>query len=473
MSLHPSRCNGYVGRQHNKPARRFGVTLRILIPLSLLLLPALAAPAPAAEPDRPNLLVIMTDDQRADGTLAVMPQTRRKIGRQGTTYLEAHATTPKCCPSRASFFTGLYAHNHGVINNGSAGVLDHTTTIQRTLRREGYRTAIFGKFLNGWPVEVNPPFFDEWAVSNGNYGKSFWNMNGRVRTKRRYSPDLVADKAVRFVRQSSRRNDERPWLAWVTPYAPHLPSTPAERYANAPLPAFPLTPAMQETDVSDKPEFLDRTRGTERQTRLVTVRDNGRRALMAVDEMVGRLMAELREQGEAENTLVVFTSDNGFMLGEHGGVVGKDLPYPAATRVPLLVRWPGHVPARRTTTKLVANIDVTATLADAAGVEHPTDGQSLLERGGRAELLVESLGSYREDRAPYLPAFLSLRTADYRYAEYYRQGTQGGVIFREYYDLVADPWELENQADALPPEQVSALSARLDEVAACAGRACP
>ena len=443
-----------------------------MTPLALgaLLFALLLAPPATAAQERPNLLVVMTDDQRADGTLAVMPRTRRQIGRQGKTFLEAHATTPKCCPSRASFFTGLYAHNHGVIKNGSALELDHSTTVQRLLRKRGYRTAIFGKFLNGWPVELNPPFFDEWAVSNGNYRKSYWNIDGRVRIKRRYSPDLVADRAVRFVRRASRRDDRRPWLAWITPYAPHLPSTPAERHRDAPLPSFPLTPAMQETDVSDKPEFLERARG--REHRLVAVRDNGRRALMAVDEMVGRLMDELKKQDAASDTLVVFTSDNGFMLGEHGGVVGKDLPYPAATRIPLLVRWPGHVPARSSSDNFVANIDVAATLLDAAGVRRQTDGRSLLERGRRSALLVESLGSFEEDRAPRLPAFRSLRTSRFRYAEYYRHNTND-LIFREYYDLVADPWELENRAPELSPERVAALSQSIGQYATCRGRACP
>ena len=467
MSLHPSRCNGYVAAQDNKPARQIGVTRTALAAVFSLL--ALAAPAPAAE--KPNVLVVMTDDQRAEGTLAVMPETRRKIGRQGTTYLQAYATTPKCCPSRASFFTGQYAHNHGVVSNGEAEQLDHTVTVQRLARRKGYRTAIFGKFLNAWPVEVNPPFFDEWAISNGGYTRTFWNVDGRVRQKRRYSVDFVADRAVRFVRDADRRDDDEPWLAWVTPYAPHLPSTPPDRYRSALLPPFPVTPAMEESDVSDKPDFLERAYDNGRNF-LATMRDDGRRSLMAVDELVGRLMVELRERDEAANTLVVFTSDNGYMLGEHGGVVGKDLPYPGSSRIPLMIRWPGHVPRGRTSAKLVANIDVAATLLDAAGVRRRADGRSLLEPGRRTELLVESRGSFDEDRAPLLPAFRSLRTADYRYTEYYRHNSFD-LIFREYYDLNADPWELENQADALAQEQVAALSDRLVQYGRCRGRACP
>ncbi len=132
-----------------------------------------------------------------------------------------------------------------MISNSRGADLPQTRTVQRLLQRQGYRTAIFGKYLNAWPVEINPPFFDDWAISNGGFENTFWNMNGRVGTRHRYSTDIVADKAARFIRDAERRDDAQPWLAWVTPYAPHLPSTPAARHSGAPLPGFPLTPAMR------------------------------------------------------------------------------------------------------------------------------------------------------------------------------------------------------------------------------------
>ena len=468
MSLHPSRCNGYVVAQHNKAARHPRMP-RALFAAALLLL-ALAAPSPAHAAEKPNLLVIMTDDQRAQGTLDVMPVTRRKIGGQGITFTNAYATTPKCCPSRASFFTGLYAHNHGVISNGEADQLDHTNTVQRFVRKKGYRTAIFGKFLNAWPVEVNPPFFDDWAISNGNYNTSYWNVEGQVRKKRSYSVDFVAKMASRFIRDTNRRDDDQPWLAWVTPYAPHLPSTPPDRFRNEPLPDFPLTPAMEEIDVSDKPDFLERA--YDHDNFLATMRDDGRRSLMAVDELVDRLMDQLKKRDELDNTLVVFASDNGFMLGEHGGVVGKDLPYPASTGIPLMMRWPGHVRPGRTTDRLVGNIDVATTLLRAAGVHHRTDGRPLIGAGSRDALLLESRGSFDEDRAPLLPAFRSVRTPTYRYTEYYRHNTFD-LIFREYYDLTIDPWELDNRADELSDEQVASFSQDLERYGTCKRAECP
>ena len=467
MSLHPSRCNGYVGAQDNKAARQMGVIRLCLFALLLGLL--VAAPVATAR-ERPNLLVVMTDDQRAEGTMDVMPETVRRIGGQGVTFTNAHTTTPKCCPSRASFFTGLYTHNHGVRSNRQSANLDQTITVQRRLQQEGYRTAIFGKFLNGWKYEDNPPFFDTWAISPQGYKRTLWNVNGVLRLRRGYSTDFAARHTVRFIRKADRLDDEQPWLAWVTPFAPHLPTKPPARFRDAPLPAFPLTPAMEETDVSDKPDFLERARHQEE--KLVTMRDDGRRALMAVDQLVERVLNEVRRTGEADNTMVVYTSDNGYMLGEHGGVIGKDLPYPGSTRIPLLVRWPRYMPAGQINANLFANIDVPRTMLDAAGIEHNTDGRSLFDAVPRDALFLEHRGSYGEDGSALMPAFETVRTPGYRYTEYYVNGTYD-LLFREYYDLSVDPWELENQVDALPPEQLDALSQQLAEYRNCDGSACP
>ena len=435
-----------------------------------LLAPVQAVAATPKEP-KPNLLVVITDDQAAEGTLEVMRQVRRRIGRQGVTFQQAHVTTPKCCPSRASFFTGRYVHNHGVISNANASNLPHDQTVHYLLQKRGYRTGIFGKFLNSWPVEVDPPFFDEWAISNGGFEQGYWNVNSRVGTKQEYTTDLIARRAVGFIRRADRTDDDRPWLAWVTPHAPHWPSVPAPRHRGRSLPAFPFTPAMQETDWSDKPGFLDNARNND--ATLVTVRDDGRRSLFAVDEMIGRLLDEIKARREVDNTLVVFTSDNGFMFGEHGGVVGKDLPYPASTHVPLLARWPGHFRRGRTNSKVVTNIDVAATLLEAAGLaRRETDGRSLLARGRREALFVESRGSYNEDGARALPGFRSVTTDDYRYAEYYRNGSYD-LLFREYYDLNHDPWELTNVVSALDEARIGELSATLAQYGTCRGRACP
>src|SRR5687767_13655769 len=132
--------------------------LALIAALLMLASAQSAQAAPKQKQQRPNLLVIITDDQAAENTVEVMRHTRRRIGSQGVTFEQAHVTTPKCCPSRASFFTGRYVHNHGVISNSLASQLPHDQTIHYLLQREGYRTGIFGKFLNSWPVEIDPPF---------------------------------------------------------------------------------------------------------------------------------------------------------------------------------------------------------------------------------------------------------------------------------------------------------------------------
>ena len=415
------------------------------------------------------MLVVMTDDQRPHGTLDVMPETRRLIGRAGVTFTAAHATTPKCCPSRATFFTGLYAHNHKVTNNNVPARLDQSVTVQRYLQDRGYRTAIFGKYLNAWPLRVDPPFFDDWAITSGSFRQGSWNQNGRVGAVRGYNADVISDRAVGFIRKADRQRDAQPWLAWVTPSAPHLPSIPATRHRDAPLDEFPRTPAILEEDWSDKPAILDRVRGYPEL--IEQARDDGRRSLMAVDEMVARLVGELRRRKELADTLIVFTSDNGFLLGEHGGLVGKDLPHTQSTAIPLFVRWDGRVARGSSRGDLVTNVDVATTILRVAGVERPTDGKSLFAKRRRHTLFLESFGAKNNRGALVLPPWQTVRTADYRFTEY-RQ-LDGDLIAREYFDYGSDPWELGNAIASLTPGRVSQLSTQLTRLGRCKRRGCP
>jgi arylsulfatase A-like enzyme len=441
--------------------------MRRLLPLIVLVAATAAGTAEART--APNVLVVMTDDQSAHATMAVMPETRRLIGRRGTTFLEAHATTPKCCPSRASFFTAQYVHNHRVTSNNVPARLRQERTVQRLLQQRGYRTGIFGKYLNAWPLRVDPPFFDDWAIMSGGYRKANWNDHGRVGRQRLYSTDLISDRTVGFIRDAEREDDEQPWLAWVTPYAPHLPSIPARRHSDSPLPSFPVTPAIGEDDFSDKPDFLDTARGYPDQ--IETARDDGRRSLMAVDEMVARLVDELKRRDELENTLLVFTSDNGFLQGEHGALVGKDLPYRASTQIPLLVRWAGHFRAGTERRDLVSNVDVATTILRAAGVERATDGKSLLSKRRRDRLFLEHFGARNMRGTLVLPPWRSLRTPDFHYTEH--RELNGDLLFREYYDLRTDPWELENAADTLGEARIDRLGETLRTLSRCKNQSCP
>jgi len=439
--------------------------LAFVVILVLLALPGAVASAEA----RPNILVVMTDDQAAEGTLEIMPSTRKLVGARGITFRDAHATTPMCCPSRASFFTGRYVHNHGVNHNQAANNLRSRQTVQYFLKRRGYRTALFGKYLNGWPLGKNPPHFHEWATSTTEFQGADWNWGGRIfRDVPLYNTDAISNYAVHFIKRADRR-DKRPWLMWLTPLAPHYPSEPAPRHRDAPLPKPPETPALTEADITDKPDFLEPARTLDHE--IETVRDDGRRSLLSVDEMVARLVRQLGRRKELKNTLIVFTSDNGVMLGEHGGVGGKDLPYRASTQIPMLVRWDKRVRAGTVRRDLVSNVDVGTTILDVAGVKRKTDGKSLFSKRRRKMLFLEHFGVESLNGSAKLPPWRALRTADFRYAEYY--GANGRVTTREYYDLRADPWELENRAAMLSAGRLAELSATAVRLGTCKNRSCP
>jgi arylsulfatase A-like enzyme len=408
-----------------------------------------------------------------------MPETRRWFGQQGTAFTKAFATTPLCCPSRASIFTGRYVHNHGVRDNASAADLDQRSTLQRYLHDSGYLTAIAGKFLNGWDLTVDPPSFDRWAIFRDHlhyYGADF-NVDGTIETVEGYSTHFVEDQSLQFL-ADFERNDRRPWLLYVAPLASHKPFTPEPKYADAAVPPQPLNPAVLEEDLSDKPPFLqDPEIGAEgaRVTRRQQLR-----TLMSADDMVGRLMDQLRLFDELDETLAFYLSDNGFLAGEHG-LVDKRLPYTQSAAIPFFVRWDGRVPAGVKDDPLVANIDVAPTALAAAGVSpparYPIDGRDLFGPSARARLLME----YFVDPVRPVPEWAAMRTAEFLYTEYY--GTDGSMLFREYYDLVEDPWELDNllndgqEGNDPSGSLLERLSGALARLGRCVGtvgrRACP
>jgi arylsulfatase A-like enzyme len=418
------------------------------------------APDEPREERRPNVLIVVTDDQRTDGTLEVMPHTRKWFATNGTRYTNAFATTPLCCPSRASIFSGRYAHNHDVLKNTEPELLDQDTTIQRYLHDAGYRTAFYGKYFNAWEEERTPPNFDDWAIStHGYYGVEFGTPDG-VRTVKRYSTDLIADEAMGFLR-GSEGDDSKPWLLFVSTSAMHKPFTPEKRYRNAPVPEWSGNPAVRERDTSDKPDVgarqLDPAAGRRQRARQL-------RTLMSVDDAVARITRFLDANGETADTLAFFLSDNGISWGEHG-FAGKRLPYRESVRIPLLVRWPERTDAPPVDRSLVANLDVLPTVFDAVGItaEHTLDGIGLGSEVERDRLLLEQWGNYSAG----LPDWASVLTPTTQYVEYY--GREDKILFRELYDLETDPWQLENLAgDRAFPR----LHRQLKQLRRCEGDPC-
>ena len=416
------------------------------------------------------MLVIVTDDQPV-GTLGAMPRTRKAFGKQGTTLLNMFSTTPVCCPARASLMSGRYAHNHGALTNEDAEKLDQDSTIQARLGRAGYRTALFGKYLNLW--KGSPPHFDEWAVIKGRfrYFDAMWDVNGEDTPVEGYWTDSIATIAEDFL-DRREAEDDQPWLMFVTPPAPHSPYTPAPRHTGSQVPAFEGSPGTREVDKSDKPAYV--RDATAPAGAVEAVPRQQMRSLLAVDELVGALFKKLGQLGE-QNTLAFYLSDNGYLWGEHGLIgayMSKGNPYLRSVKVPALMRWPGQIDAGRRDNRFAGIFDVTATIADAVGVDMGTDGRSLLEEWRRDRILLEYWQKGGDHRST-VPDWAGLRTQAYSYTEYYLDGE---VIFREYYDVEADPFELDNllgDDDPSNDPNVDSLSARLARDRKCSGSSCP
>lgn len=429
------------------------------------------APPPAG---RPNVLLIVTDDQRdAPSTMAVMPRTSDWLVRGGRSYDQAYVTTPSCCPSRSSILSGRFVHNHGVAGQEEALDLDQRSTLQRYLKDAGYATGMAGKFLNSWPLATKPPYFDRVSMVKGGYTDQYWNLDGTVRLLPDYTTTLIGSKAVEYIDTFDQTNDAKPWFIMLTPLAPHGPRTPEPKYATAPVPPWSGNPAVNE-NVGDKPSYI-RWRPTLSQTEIDSLRTGQLRTLMSVDDMVDRVMRELEAKGELDNTMVIFTSDNGYHWGEHR-YFGKFTPYTPSVQVPLFLRWPGRVAPGSTSRSLVTNLDIAPTILGAAGVvasDPPLDGRSLLSSVQRDRLLLE----YTYDVANGVespPTWSSTLTRTYQYVE--NVPRDGGAVVREYYDMVADPWQLTNlygNSSTADDPPIAPLATQLAADRACRGSSCP
>lgn len=445
--------------------------LGLLLMCCLLALEIPTASSQEPEPPRPNILIIVTDDQRAG--LEVMPATRSSFQRRGTRYRPGFVTTPMCCPSRASIMTGRYAHNHGVKSNGGGSepgfeALDQSTTIQAYLDEAGYRTGLIGKFLNGWRLEDNPPHFDTWATTGAReWYDATLNINGTLRNPRGYVTKVMRRRALQFIRSES----QEPWFLYVAPKSPHLPAIPETRYADMRLKRWEGNPAVAERDRTDKPPYVQEGTTTLRRGRWI--RGKQFRTLPSIDDIVESAFAELRAQGELDNTLAFFISDNGYLWGEHG-VARKGVPYRRAVEVTFLATWQGHLTEDVADRRYAANIDIAPTVYEAAGItpSTPVDGRSLLQPWRRDRILLEHWCN-TEGLARVCNRWGSIRTRTEQYVEYNKDGE---VHFREYYDMKADRWQLTNllgNRNSSDDPDTSTLEAQLRMDRSCEGASCP
>ena len=409
----------------------------------------------AAAPDRPpDIVLIVTDDQRFD-SLWAMPVLSERLAARGVTFPDAFVVNPLCCPSRASILTGNYSHTTLVYRQvppfGRFEWFDDGSTLATWLHDAGYRTGLFGKYLDGYQhaavTGYVPPGWDRWVafVRSAQVDHTL-TIDGALR-EFGHGPDdhateVLADEAVAFVQGTTGPLFLE--LATSAPHAPAIPS-PGDETAFASLsPARP--PSFDEADVSDKPAWVrDLPPLTPSQEAAIDAfRTDQYRSLLGVDRALDRIVDALERAGRLENTLIVFTSDNGILHGEHRWTK-KEAPYEEAIRVPLVMRWDaaGWAPGTELPGVLALNIDLAPTIAEAAGVAHPpTDGRSLLPvlAGDRSSTRSDFLIEHMEGTNP-IPTFCAVRSERWTYVRY-------ATGEEELYDLAADPFELENVAEA-------------------------
>jgi len=391
-----------------------------------------------AQNPRPNILVIITDDQRFDTVKDYMPRTQARIFNEGMSFANAYATTPLCSPSRSSIMTGMYASHHGVRNNDSTL---RVTTLAPRLQQAGYYTGLVGKYINSEDATPKPGY-DYWIgmPALGNYTNPRLNVNGVWTNHQGYLTYLLRDYVIEFLKKAQTRSDQ-PFFLFFNPRTPHTPLEPAPSdtglYPNLP-PYRP--PSYNEDDVSDKPAWLrNKPRlGATWQQKIDNERRRQLQMLWSLDLSLDAILDELKNQGQLEQTVVFYISDHGYFWGEHR-LTDKVRVYEPASRVALAVRYPALIPAGKIETRLAANIDMAPTIYQLAGLPIPpgVDGRSLLallqpQLPWRDELLIEAW--------PPKQSYSAVHTERYVYVE-----TENDRP--ELYDLANDPDQLQNRAD--------------------------
>jgi arylsulfatase A-like enzyme len=452
--------------------------------------PAAGAQSPATSP-RPNIVFVLTDDL-AWNLVQYMPHVLQ-MQKDGVTFSRYFVTDSLCCPSRSSIFTGRYPHNTGVYRNVGAdgGYLafynrgHEQATFAAALAAVDGRTAMLGKYLNGYQPARHPPApgWKFWAVAGNGYPEFNYSLNqdGQVVPYGNKPVDYLTDVLSGFASEFIKRSAGSPFLIEVATFAPHAPYTPAPRDAEA-FPGLhaPRTPAYDAAPDPNAPQWLKGRLPLSAADMAGIDRDFRKRAqsVLAVDAMIGELQAAVAAIHEENNTYFVFSSDNGYHMGEYRLMPGKMTAFDTDIRVPLIVTGPG-VPAGLTIDEITENIDLAPTFTELAGMVPAAtiDGRSLVPflhsqqvADWRQVALIEHRGPVRNVADPDLPGprsgnpptYEAIRGPMFLYVEY-ADGT------REYHDLASDPDELRNTFGSLSSDRKAQLHATLVAIQACQG----
>ena len=415
---------------------------------------------------RPNIIFIITDDQQTgllgiEGNPVVRTPNIDRLAKEGATFDNFFVATPLCSPSRASFLTGQYAQKHNVINNDKLGldVISHTLmTWPRQLREAGYETAFIGKWHMGLD-DSRRPGFDRWFSFKGQgaFIDPVVNDEGTRRQTTGYMTDIINEHAVDFVNKNHNR---KPFAMILSHKAVHAPIIPAERHSTfydeyeyeAPLVSkgnieskpilqrnVPWKPSYEYENIVPEPGEPRRRRGNDRTSRVA----DQMRCLLSVDEGVGEIFKVLEENGQLDNTIIVYTSDNGMLMGEHNRFHTKRWAYDNVLRVPFFIRYPKMIEAGSKINEMVSNIDWAPTVYDVVGVEPiiPVHGKSFLPllKMEEAEWRTAFYAEYFHEKvARNTPSWQAVRTKDWKYISYVGLNTDE---MNELFDLKNDPSE--------------------------------
>ena len=440
---------------------------------------------------KPNVIIIMTDDQRWD-TLSFMPSVQNELVAKGVTFTNSFVATSQCCPSRATMLKGLYLHNFFMGDSSSPALSFHEagedrSTIATWLHGAGYRTGMFGKYMNKYIelAPVIPPGWDVWKVFElEGYYKYTLNEDGlsvRYETPGEdYSTDVLRNMLLDFVAESAAMN--RRFFAVYTPFAPHTGEC-TDIGQSAPCPAVRHKGILSgidqydsmsyfEEDMSDKPLWMQALLPITDPVGTQALRIEQLESLLAVDEAVGMIVQRVEELGISDRTIVLFTSDNGWMVGDHNAT-GKLIGYEESIRVPLVIRYPWMLHNEpREESRMAVNIDLAPTIADLAKIviPDPVNGTSLKPlllnqpMTGREDFLLEFLALVW----PMPPTYAGVRTPEWKFIH---TDPLWGLVEQEeeLYDLVNDPYEHNNllmtdPTNPLYEDKAQELRLRLEEL---------